>query len=47
MSESPSVLPSAPPAPPSMKAMLPLKYDFFGDSAIKGGKHDIGVDEVR
>ena len=24
-----------------------VKYDFFGDSAIKGGKHDIGVDEVR
>jgi hypothetical protein len=24
-----------------------IKYDFYGDSAIKGGKHDIGVDEVK
>jgi hypothetical protein len=24
-----------------------IKYDFYGDSAIKGGKYDIGVDEVK
>lgn len=24
-----------------------VKYDFFGDSALKGGKYDIGVDELR
>ena len=24
-----------------------VKHDFFGDTALKGGKYDIGADEVR
>ncbi|MEA2708059.1 MAG: hypothetical protein QOF78_660, partial [Phycisphaerales bacterium] len=31
---------------PGMLSAL-VKLDFFGDSAIKGGKHDIGVDEAK